>query len=183
LIKKLFILFAVVAVSFIFFASGVRKAEASTAYPVRLIIPSIGLDAPIQSVGLNNKGEMAVPDGTTGKVGWYEYGALPGAIGSAVLDAHVYAAFSKLKYLHAGSDIYVVTRNNTALHFVVSQTEVSPLGRLSTDTLFNLKDAKRLNLITCAGTYIPALGTYDQRRVAHAILADQGTLSGVGHAS
>ena len=34
--------------------------------------------------------------GTTSQVGWYKYGTLPGAIGNAVLDAHVFAAFANI---------------------------------------------------------------------------------------
>src|SRR5438552_377745 len=45
--------------------------------PVELIIPSINLDSPIQSLGLNKLGEMDVPDGRTNNVGWYEYGTIP----------------------------------------------------------------------------------------------------------
>lgn len=60
-------------------------------YPARIAIPSIGLTAPIQNVGINGKGEIDVPDGSTRNVGWYQYGAVPGDLGNAIMDAHVYA--------------------------------------------------------------------------------------------
>jgi LPXTG-site transpeptidase (sortase) family protein len=139
-------------------------------YPVRLIVPSIGLDAPIEYMDVNAKGEMDVPDGSTKNVGWYEDGTIPGNTGSAVIAAHVYAIFSKLKHVIPGSDIYIVTKENTKLHFVVDETKTHDLGKLSSEFLFNRNDDKRLNLITCAGTFIPSLDTYDQRFVVYAKL-------------
>jgi len=146
-----------------------RIAEYSVA-PSRIRIPSIGLNSPVEGLGLNSAGEMAVPSGAGNAVGWYRDGTVPGNIGSAVFDAHVFAAFSKLAYLKAGSDIYV-TEGSKTLHFVVAETKTYALSALSPQTLFAKKDARRLNLITCAGTYIPALGTYDHRLVVYATLA------------
>src|SRR4051812_39392157 len=57
-------------------------------YPVRLIIPSIKLDTQVVDVGVNKKGEMDVPAGTTKNVGWYQNGIIPGDLGTAVMDAH-----------------------------------------------------------------------------------------------
>ena len=141
-------------------------------YPVRLIIPSIGLDAPVDPVGLDASGNMAVPSGSTKDVGWYKGGALPGDVGSAVIDAHVFAGFAQLKYVSPGSDIYVVTEDGTKLHFVVSTTDTYALGALNPAELFGLNDARRLNLITCAGNLTPDHSTYDHRLVVYAVLAN-----------
>jgi sortase A len=141
-------------------------------YPSRLIIPSIKLDAPIEYLGLNEKGEMGVPDGGSNKVGWYEPGTIPGKKGSAVMDAHVYAAFNKLRYVLPGQDIYVVTRGGETLHFVVEESMVYPLAEVPRDILFNRKDGRRLNLITCAGKYSKKLETYEKRLVTYAKLID-----------
>ena len=69
--------------------------------PVHIRDVAIGLDASIVGVGLNEKGEMAVPSGESNNVGWYESGTVPGNYGSAVFDAHVFAAFSQLQYAKA----------------------------------------------------------------------------------
>ncbi len=138
--------------------------------PTRVEIPSVGIDSPIAGMGVNKKGEMDVPDGTSNTVGWYKYGTIPGEIGSAVLDAHVYAAFSKLKKVTVGSDIYVTSGTKT-LHFIVTEIETYALKNVSPELLFNRRDSRRLNLITCAGTYIPSLGTYNKRLVVYAELA------------
>jgi sortase (surface protein transpeptidase) len=144
----------------------------SSKHPVRVIVPAIGLDASIEHMGLNTRGEMAVPDGSGDSVGWYKDGTMPGRTGSAVLAAHVYAAFSRLQYAPVGSDIYIVTRDNSRLHFVVSEKATYGLENLLPELLFNRDDDKRLNLITCAGQYIPTLGTYDQRLVLYATLVN-----------
>jgi LPXTG-site transpeptidase (sortase) family protein len=136
-----------------------------------LSIPSIGLQAPIIKVGINKKGEMDVPDGKTNNVGWYKDGTKPGQLGSAVLDAHVYAAFKKLKNVRAGDAVYVKNENGENLKFIVEKTEVTPLEEVSASLLFNRTDKARLNLITCAGTYISSRGTYDKRLIVYAVLA------------
>jgi len=132
----------------------------------------IGLDVPIEYMGINEKGEMAVPDGKTRNVGWYKDGTVPGNTGSAVFAAHVYAAFSKLKDVPLGSDIYVVRSDGTKLLFRAGEAKTHWLNQMSAEDLFNRNDAKRLNLITCAGTYIKELDTYDRRLVIYATLVE-----------
>ncbi|HWP61381.1 MAG TPA: class F sortase [Candidatus Paceibacterota bacterium] len=136
--------------------------------PSRLFIPSIGLNAPVLAVGVNAAGEMAVPSGKSNAVGWYAGGAVPGQTGSAVLDAHVFAAFSHLSKVAPGSNLYVTVGSRT-LHFVVQKVKTYSLNELSPQMLFAQNDARRLNLITCAGSYVPALGTYDHRLVVYAV--------------
>jgi sortase A len=138
--------------------------------PYVLTIPQINLETPVVAVGLNAKGEMDVPSGKTNNVGWYKAGTKPGDIGSAVLDAHVFAAFKKLTKVAVGDSLYIESASGKKLHFVVQKTEVTPLAQTSTQKLFMQHDAARLNLITCAGTYNPILGTYDHRLIVYAVL-------------
>ncbi len=147
----------------------VKKSGAPT-LPARLLIPAIGLDSEIQYVGQNSKGEMDVPSGETNYVGWYQKGTVPGKTGSAVFAAHVFAAFSDLDRVPVGADIYVDTNGGERLHFVVEAAKTYELGSISSQTLFNRKDDQRLNLITCAGTFVKSLDTYDHRLVVYATL-------------
>lgn len=144
-----------------------KKAKPSA--PVAVHIPSIGLDAPVVRMGLLKNGELAVPSGSTQNVGWYAKGTVPGARGSAVLDAHVYAAFSNLHNVQVGDSIYVTGENGHVQRFVVEDTEVFKLGDLRPNYLFNRKDKKRLTLITCAGEDLG--NTYSHRLVVSATLA------------
>lgn len=142
-------------------------------YPERLIIPSIRLDTHVEHLGVNAKGEMDVPDGSTNNVGWYQHGTLPGNIGSAVIDAHVFAAFRNLRYVKVGADVYVITASGKKLHFRAADSRVFKTNQVSRSMLFNQTDAARLNLITCAGKYVPSLGTYDHRLIVFAVLVDE----------
>lgn len=140
--------------------------------PVRLIIPSISLDTVAENVGVNEEGEMDVPDGRTNAVGWYKYGTKPGEAGSAVMDAHVYAAFSKLKYAKVGDDVYVVTKGGNTLHFVIEESLIYKKADVPLDLLFTRSDTKRLNLITCAGRYLPREDTYSERLIVYTKLVE-----------
>ncbi len=145
-------------------------SPSSHAYPVRLVIPSIHLNAPIQDVGLDASGAMDVPNGKTNDVGWYEDGTIPGENGTAVMDAHVFAAFAKLKNLKSGADVYVVTEDGEKLHFVVSFAETYALGDIISGDLFGEGSTPHLNLITCAGKLTPDHSTYDHRLIVYTTL-------------
>ncbi len=138
--------------------------------PAFLVIPSLGQANPIVPVGINSKNEMDVPSGTTNNVGWYKFGTLPGDIGSAVLDAHVFAAFSKLKDVSVGADVYVVMESGRLVHFVIEEATTYRLEDLSPETLFFQNDAARLHLITCAGSLKSDGSTYSHRLVLFAKL-------------
>ena len=139
--------------------------------PTTLTIPSLGMKNPIIGVGTNSRGEMDVPSGATQNVGWYEYGTLPGTVGSAVIDAHVFAAFSKISKLVPGSILYVTDDSGAKLAFKVEEVETYALADVPADKLFNRNDGQpRLNLITCAGHLTPDHSTYDHRFVAYAVL-------------
>lgn len=146
--------------------------QPNTTLPQELSIPSIGLAAPIIPVGVNAKGEMDVPPGSTQEVGWYADGTVPGAPGSAVIDAHVFAAFASLHNIRIGDDVYVFTNAGTKLHFKVTAMRTYPLAEVSAEALFNASGARQLNLITCAGKYIPSQQTYDHRLVVFTTLVD-----------
>ena len=151
-------------------ATTTKQVASAPTLPIHLSIPSIALDDKVIKVGVNAKGEMDVPPGNTKDIGWYGGGTLPGTIGSAVLDAHVFAAFSKLKNIKVGGDIYIETDSGQKLHFVVSEMKTYALKDVPADVLFNRADTERLNLITCTGKLTADRSTYDQRLVIYATL-------------
>jgi sortase (surface protein transpeptidase) len=140
--------------------------------PARLSIPAIKLDSTVVAVGVNPEGEMDVPPGTTKSVGWYEYGTRPGDTGSAVMGAHVYAAFAKLNRLAPGASVYVTAADNQRLHFVVNKIRTYKLSELKPEDIFTSASGKHLNLITCAGKFVRAQNTYDHRLVVYATLVE-----------
>lgn len=138
--------------------------------PSRLIVPSIGVDAAIESLGLvAPEGALAVPKNFV-DVGWYKDGPRPGTAGSAVIDGHFNgkhvpeAVFFKLGTLSVGDSVFVVDKNNHRFEFLV--TKVRTFNYLdSTEEVFDGSTEPRLNLITCAGDWLPSEHLYDKRTV------------------
>lgn len=139
-------------------------------YPVQIWAPSIKLNSPIQGVGTTSGGAMAVPSGRSNNVGWYKYGVVPGRNGTAVLDAHVFAAFKNLDKIKPGGDIYIVMHSGKVFHYVVTASRTYALSALSSSTLFAPTSAEALNLITCAGSLTTDRSTYDHRLIVSARL-------------
>jgi len=143
--------------------------------PARLIIPSIGVNANVQDVGIAASGNMAVPNNFT-DVAWYKYGPVPGALGSAVMDGHVdnglslAGVFKHLSDVKVGDDVYVENQSGQRLHFKVTDIELYPYKSVPTDQIFNPKDTERLNLITCDGSWVQGQRTYDHRLVVYTTL-------------
>ena len=87
-----------------------QTKQTDSKLPVRLIIPSIGINASIESVGITPTGAMGTPKGPD-TVAWYGLGPRPGEMGSAVIDGHsgwkdnVPAVFDNLYLLRAGDKI------------------------------------------------------------------------------
>jgi LPXTG-site transpeptidase (sortase) family protein len=129
----------------------------------RLIIPVIQVNASIEPVGVLSDGDLAVPtqnpwDG----VGWYQYGPYPGARGSAVIDGHLDrpggypAVFWRLHQIQVGDEVLVTNNAGETLHFRVKRIAFyTPQGAPLKD-IFGKGGGTYLNLITCAGDWIPS---------------------------
>lgn len=168
-------LFVVSLIAIIPFIIGAKTAEAATTYaperPALIMAPSISLFSPIEDMGINSKGELDVPDGETNTVGWYAGGVLPGGEGTAVLDAHVYAAFKNLSKVKPGESIYIWMTSGRMLRFVVRESRLYSLSTLSPLTLFEpANTTKKINLITCAGNWSSKAATYTHRLIVSAEL-------------
>jgi LPXTG-site transpeptidase (sortase) family protein len=142
-----------------------------------LVIPAIGVNAPIEPVGRLPGGEMAVPlkrqwDG----VGWYQYGPLPGEQGSAVIDGHLDrpggspAIFWRLHDLHVGDIVMVVETGGQMQRFRVTQMVAYHPANAPLRRIFKKDSGKFLNLITCAGTWIPSIHQTTLRLVVYTVL-------------
>lgn len=158
-----------------------RDAVAQGDLPMRLKIPSLGIDADVQSVGINGKGNMASPGNFT-DVGWYSGGPLPGQVGSAVIDGHVdnglgmNGVFKHLGEIQIGDEIVVSTLSGRELHFVVEEIAPYPYTAVPLERLFLRADMPRLNLVTCEGRWVKRDDTYDHRLVIYARLMDSSAL-------
>lgn len=155
------------------FATKAESKSLETDYPVRITAPSIALSSPIQGVGVNEKGEMDVPPGHTNNVGWYKHGTPPGASGTAVLDAHVFAAFKSLDKLKEGESIYIYMKSGKRLRYIITKTHTYKLSEISPHALFAPTKSKALNLITCAGSLTQDRSTYSHRLLVSAKLVER----------
>jgi len=130
--------------------------------PVRVQIPSIGLDAPVVAVALQPDGQMELPPAAD--VGWYELGPSPGQPGSAVLAAHVdYAgqrgAFFDLRSVAPGAEV-LVEGDGTSRRFIVSSREQVAKDAVRLERYFTAQGPARITLITCGGVFDRGVGHY-----------------------
>lgn len=129
----------------------------------RLLIPSIGVNAAIEALGVTANGDLAVPnENPWTDVGWYEDGPRPGEQGSAVIDGHLDrpggypAVFWDLRYMHASDEVTVIDTRGKALHFHVTRVAFYPPQDAPIQEIFGNESGSYLNLITCAGDWIPS---------------------------
>lgn len=144
--------------------------------PSHLIIPNAHVDASIIPVGVTNTNNLDVPPNFV-QVGWYKLGPKPGEIGNTVLDGHVDnggsidGVFKHLRDLKSGDDIYVTGADGKQLHYKVDHSDVYLTTQFPSDLVFNQNNGQPiLRIITCHGTYVPSVGTYDHRLVVTATL-------------
>jgi hypothetical protein len=137
----------------------------------RLRIGAIGVDAAVVPVGVQANGEMEVPPAT--EVGWYRFGAAPGAAGSAVLAAHVdydgvRGAFFRLRDLKSGDRIEVTGPDGAPRPFTVTSVERYPKDALPDERVFARDGTPSLALITCGGEFDRNARSYRDNVVAFA---------------
>jgi sortase (surface protein transpeptidase) len=153
--------------------SDAQAIVAPATAPGRLVIPAIGVDAAVESVGLDRDGRMDTPS-RPDRVAWYSLGSAPGEAGNAMIDGHLDwtdgpAVFSRLGRMRAGDEITVVGGGGSENRFVVDWTAATPYNS-SIEYLFTRSGPPSLTLITCAGPWDARRSTYLQRLLVHASL-------------
>ncbi len=134
----------------------------SAAVPAHLIIPSINVNAPVENVNIQSNGDLGTPQQNQWEdVGWYSNGPRPGQAGSAVIDGHLDrpggypAVFWDLRKVQAGETIMIVDAMGKTLRFRVTHTASYAPQDAPVQEIFGDTGGTYLNLITCAGTWIP----------------------------
>lgn len=139
------------------------QLDAAPAVPTKLLIPAIGLEAPIievHSKQLTIDGQVvstwAVPDHFA--VGWHQTSALPGEGGNTVLNGHQSiheGVFRDLSALQLNAEITVYV-GDTAHHYRVSERHLLPEegqplhSRVENARWIMPTREERLTLVTCA---------------------------------
>ncbi len=131
-------------------------------HPVRIVIPSIDVNAPVEEVGIKD-GVYEVP---WWDVGWHRDSASLGRPGNTIFDGHLTTidagkVFSRLHELRPGDVIYLFSPGYRTA-WVVASSERVP----NTENGFVApSEDVRVTLYTCEGTFDWKTRTYSHYRV------------------
>lgn len=142
--------------------------------PTRVVIPSIGVNASVVSLGLTSAGALQVPTGPT-PLGWFTGSPAPGSDGPAVLAGHVTyngarGVFFKLSQLKTGDTVQVARGDGRTAVFTVTSVASYSKDTFPTGLVYGHTDGPELRLITCAGDYDPTRHYYPDNLVVDAKL-------------
>lgn len=146
------------------------QEEVEYGSPVRLKIPSIGVNTNLEHVGLTSEGEVGVPKGPA-RAGWFDNWPRPGQNGSAIIVGHYGwvdgkpAVFDKLHALQKGDKLYVEDDKGEIITFVVRYSQRYDPEEHAPDVFKPNDGLAHLNLITCEGAWNETQDSYSTRLV------------------
>ena len=138
----------------------------------RVVIPAIGVDAPMIELGLNPDDSLEVP-AEAGETGWWSGGAFPGERGTAVIAGHVDstsgpAVFFRLGELDPGDEIQVTARSGRVERFIVERSKQAEKDDFPTREVYEATAGPSLRLITCTGEFAEQTGHYEDNLIVFA---------------
>ncbi|MCC2314032.1 class F sortase [Cellulomonas xiejunii] len=146
--------------------AGLGSLPAPAPAPVRLVIPDLRLDMPIDAVGVEEDGTMEIPQDAD-RAGWYRYGPAPASPeGATVVAAHVdswttgIGPFSRLRDVPAGARVEVTTSDGVVHAYVVRDVTQVPKSDAPVEQWFDRTGAPRIVLVTCGGAFDREVGHY-----------------------
>ena len=151
--------------------------------PVKLLIPSIGVDAAIEVAGVDANNNIATPQDSR-NAAWYSGSVLPGESGNAFIEGHlnwytgpgrtgpvVPRVFWSLGKVKNGDQVQIVQENGTILTFQVDRTyTLDHDDKASGDSLLKHDGPPTITLETCSGDWSTSAQTYQSRLIVHATL-------------
>ena len=140
--------------------------------PSTITIDDIELWGPVRAVGLEDDGQLEVPDET--EIGWYRYGSSPGRAGATVLAAHVswndtVGPFHQLGTLEPGARVDVRLEDDTVRTYEVVERAMYDKDSLPRERIWRTTGDETLVLITCGGSFNPEIRRYRQNIVVYAV--------------
>ena len=147
-------------------------AEEQAADPVRVRIPTLGVDAPVGPLSLGADGVLPPPETYDG-TGWWHAGPEPGEAGPALIAGHVDsgtapAVFHRLHELTPGDEILVDRADGTTVAFVAQRTGRYAKAEFPTDEVYGSTPGPELRLVTCGGVFDPSDERYLDNVVVYA---------------
>jgi Sortase domain len=147
----------------------------AAALPVRLSIPSIGVNTGLESLQLLPDHTLAAPRHWA-MAGWYSTGVRPGDAGPAIIAGHVDsvsgpAVFFRLRQLRPGAVVLVGESTGSTLRFVVDSATSYPKDHFPTEAVYGPTPLPELRLITCTGDFDFSAHSYRDNLVVSAHLS------------
>jgi sortase (surface protein transpeptidase) len=145
--------------------------------PITLQIPKINVKADVESVAMDKEGKMDIPKKDE-NVAWYNLGGRVGKMGNAVFAGHLDtktgspAVFWDISKLTVGDEISVLDDQGKKYIYKVVNKKTYPDARFPLQEVFGDTTKKRLNLITCQGTYDKSAHNYSDRLVVYSELVE-----------
>jgi hypothetical protein len=146
--------------------------------PVRLLIPSLDLRAPVHRVGLADDGTIAVPDlNRHAEAGWYQGGPTPGQVGPAIIVGHADtrsgpSVFHALRTVRRGAMVEVTREDRRVAVFRVDSVEHFDKDKLPRERVYGDFSRPALRLITCGGRWEGPGTGYSDNIIVFASLVD-----------
>jgi hypothetical protein len=143
------------------------------AVPVRLRIPSLGIDTGLQRLGLAADGTIAAPT-RWDVAGWYGKGPRPGQPGPAVIVGHVDsrtgpAVFFRLAQAAPGAAVLVDRADGSSVRFRVAGRQQVAKSAFPADLVYSPQLATVLRLVTCGGAFDARTGHYRDNIIVTAV--------------
>lgn len=164
--------------------------------PLRIEIPSLGVNASVAGVGITSTNVMDAPMGKADnpvwqQAFWYRGSAIPGELSTALIAGHVSdplgrdGIFAHIDSLRNG-DVIIIhdTRNGLDVNFAVTGVETYSLAEMENKNILtgvygsgpvdglssqpSPDGLAHLTLVTCAGIFSRSKGTHDHRLVVYA---------------
>jgi sortase (surface protein transpeptidase) len=152
-----------------------RRPGMPMSVPVRLIIPAIGVDAPLMRVGQVGHSVGVPPLGDLNLAGWFDHTVTPGQTGPSLIDGHVdsYAGrsvFFNLKNLKPADQIRVLRADGTTAVFRVTWVQIVTKAAFPWHAVLGPTSYPALRLVTCGGPFDSLTGHYIDNIIVYAAI-------------
>ncbi|WP_025274997.1 class F sortase [Haloglycomyces albus] len=144
-----------------------------------LSIDAIGVEAKVDSVGMNGDGDIGAPPMfRSDRTAWFEDSPYPGAEGISVIVGHVDsgrrgpAVFYDLGLVDPGETVEINRKDQTTLVFTVTKVANYPKRAFPYEEIFTPTRRAELRLITCGGPFDRDDGNYTENTVVYGLLTD-----------
>ncbi len=148
--------------------------EAELVLPIRILVPGIDVDARVEVLEIVGE---TLQDPTNGEdVAWYKETGRPGEVGNAVFAGHLNwynmpeGVFFAIDQLQEGDEVLVRDTDCREFRYLVEWVELVEVANADMEEITGPSEQGLLTLITCGGTWDPAISQYRERTVVRARL-------------